>query len=142
MMSGCTGTTSNLGDEDYGQMVPPAQFLSSYVFYSDVTYKTTNFTVVRNKTASGFQDVNIDCVGNVTGWKPVDSADTYEYAWVDIVKAGVAQHNNCQNGPHTATSKAPFGITVWGEDNAASYGYPAGGNLSTINTVVVPPVPH
>ncbi len=141
MMTGCTGT-DNIGDEDYGQMVPPAQYLSSYVFYSDVTYQTTNFTVVRNKTPQGFQDVNIDCVGNVTGWKPVDSKDTYEYAWVDIVIANAAQHNNCQNGPHSATSKGPFGITVWGEDSAASYGYPAGGNLSTINSVVVPPVPH
>jgi hypothetical protein len=112
------------------------------VFYSDVTYSTTNFTVVRNKTSQGFADVTIDCVGTVTGWKPVDSGDTYEYAWVDIVKGGVAQHNNCQNGPHTASSKGPFGITVWGEDSAASYGYPAGGNLSTINSVVVPPVPH
>ncbi len=142
MMPGCTGSPNNLGDEDYGQMVPPAQFLSSYVFYSDVTYSTTNFTVVRNKTSQGYFDVNIDCVGNVTGWKPVDGADTYEYAWVDIVKGGVAQHNNCQNGPHTATSKGPFGITVWGEDSAASYGYPAGGNLATINSVVVPPIPH
>ena len=141
MMSGCTDQ-NGLGDEDYVQMVPPAQFLASYVFYSDVTYSTTNFTVVRNKTSQGFQDVTIDCVGSVTGWQPVDSADTYEYAWVDIQKGGVAQHNNCQNGPHTASSKGPFGITVWGEDSYASYGYPAGGNLSTINTVVVPPVPH
>ena len=60
----------------------------------------------------------------------------------DIVKGGVSQHNNCQNGPHTASSKGPFGLTVWGEDSAASYGYPAGGNLATINSVVVPPVPH
>jgi hypothetical protein len=141
MMPGCNGT-NDLGDEDYMQMVPPAQFLSSYVFYTDVTYSTTNFTVVRNKTSSGFQDVTIDCVGTVTGWKPVDSMDTYEYAWVDIVKAGVAQHNNCQNGPHSASSKGPFGLIVAGEDSAASYTYPAGGNLSSINSVVVPPNPH
>lgn len=141
MMPGCDGT-DDIGDEDYGQMVPPAQFLSSYVFYSDVTYQTTNFTVVRNKTSQGFQDVTIDCVGTVTGWKPVDTNDTYEYAWVDIVKANASQHNGCENGPHTASSKGPFGITVWGEDDAASYGYPAGGNLSTINSVIVPPVPH
>jgi hypothetical protein len=141
MMPGCDGA-NGIGDEDYGQMVPPAQFLPSYVFYSDTSYSTTNFTVVRNKTNQGFEDVTIDCVGTVTGWKPVDSGDTYEYAWVDIVKAGVAQHNNCQNGPHTASSKGPFGITVWGEDSYASYGYPAGGNLATINSVVVPPVPH
>jgi hypothetical protein len=141
MMPGCDGA-NGLGDEDYGQMVPPAQFLPSYVFYSDTSYGTTNFTVVRNKTNQGFEDVTIDCVGTVTGWKPVDSGDTYEYAWVDIVKGNVAQHNNCQNGPHTASSKGPFGITVWGEDSYASYGYPAGGNLATINSVVVPPVPH
>jgi hypothetical protein len=141
MMPGCDGT-NGLGDEDYMQMVPPAQFLSSYVFYSDVTYSTTTFTVVRNKTPSGFVDVNIDCVGNVTGWTPVDSKDTYEYAWVDIVKGGVAQHNNCENGPHTASSKGPFGLIVSGEDSYASYNYPAGGNLSSINTVIVPPIPH
>ncbi len=141
MMPGCDGA-GGLGDEDYVQMVPPAQFLPSYVFYSDVTYSTTNFTVVRNKTSQGFQDVTIDCVGTVTGWKPVDSTDNYEYAWVDIVKGGTPQHNNCQNGPHTASSKGAFGITVWGEDSYASYGYPAGGNLATINNVIVPPVPH
>lgn len=141
MMPGGNGT-GGLGDEDYMQLVPPAQFLDSYVFYSDVTYATTNFTVVRNKTNMGYFDVNIDCVGNVTGWKPVDSKDTYEYAWVDIVKGGVAQHNNCQNGPHSASSKGPFGLVVAGEDSAASYTYPAGGNLSSINSVVVPPIPH
>ncbi len=141
MMPGSNGT-GGLGDEDYVQMVPPAQFLPSYVFYSDVTYRTTNFTVVRNRTSSGFYDVTIDCVGTVSGWNSVDDADNYEYAWVDIVKAGVPQYNNCLNGPHTASSPGPFGITVWGEDSYASYGYPAGGSLSSINTVVVPPVPR
>lgn len=141
MMPGCVGE-NGLGDEDYGQFVPPAQFLSSYVFYSDVTYRTTTFTVVRSKALGAFQDVDIDCVGDVTGWKPVDSQDTMEYAWVDIVTNNVAQHNNCQNGPHSATSKGPFGITVWGLDTFASYGYPAGGNLAAINTVVVPPLPN
>jgi hypothetical protein len=141
MMPGCVGE-NGLGDEDYGQFVPPAQFLSSYVFYSDVTYQTTTFTVVRSKGLGAFQDVDIDCVGDVTGWAPVDSQDTVEFAWVDIVTANVPQHNNCQNGPHSATSKGPFGITVWGLDFAASYGYPAGGNLAAINTVVVPPVPN
>jgi hypothetical protein len=31
---------------------------------------------------------------------------------------------------------------VWGTDFYASYGYPAGGNIGTINEVVVPPVPR
>ncbi len=141
MMPGCNGENA-IGDEDYTQLVPPAQFLPSYVFYSDVTYGYTNFTVVRNKTSNGFNDVTIDCVGTVTGWTPVDSADTYEYAWVDILKAGVSQYMGCLNGPHSAQSKSPFGITVWGEDSYASYGYPAGGTLSSINPVVVAPVPQ
>ena len=43
---------------------------------------------------------------------------------------------------HTATSSGPFGLTVWGLDNFASYAYPAGGNVASINTVVVPPTPQ
>jgi hypothetical protein len=30
---------------------------------------------------------------------------------------------------------------VWGLDSAASYAYPAGGNVTAINTVVVLPIP-
>ena len=32
-------------------------------------------------------------------------------------------------------------MTVWGTDYYASYGYPAGGNLSSLTTVIVKPEP-
>jgi hypothetical protein len=51
-------------------------------------------------------------------------------------------NGSCQNGPHSAKSAAPFGLTVWGLDSAASYGYPAGTNVASINTVVIPPNPQ
>jgi hypothetical protein len=145
MMPGCitmpAGTLDGQGDEDYTNVLPPAQFLAKYVFFTDPTYPTTSFSLVRTKTNQGFKDVKIDCVGNVTGWKPVGNTGSYEYAVVTILEMGQSKFNNCQNGPHTATSDGPFGLTVWGLASAASYGYPAGGNVASINTVVIPPVP-
>jgi hypothetical protein len=142
MMTGCTVNPPNgcVGDEDYTNVLPPAQFLGKYIFFTDLTYDTTNLTVVRVKTSAGFKDVNIDCIGNVAGWKPMDSTGLYEYASVDLVRNNVPV-KTCQNGPHTATSDGQFGITVWGLSGAASYGYPAGGNVASINTVVIPPTP-
>ena len=129
-----------LGDEEQVGMVPPAQWLLKYVFFTDPTYPTTSIVVTRQVTSSGFKDVNVDCVGNVTGFKPVGSNGQYEYASVDFIRATLP-NGSCGNGLHTATSAAPFGLVVWGVDSYASYGYPAGGNVRTINKVVVPPTP-
>lgn len=46
---------------------------------------------------------------------------------------------NCDNGLHTISSTAPFGVTVWGFDQWVSYAYPAGASVKPINNVVVPP---
>ncbi len=131
-----------LGDEEYVIVVPPAQFLQKYVFFSDPTYPTTNLVVTREKTASGFQDVTLDCLGAaLTGWKAIDSADTYEFTNIDLIRAST-KNGTCDNGPHVATSNGPFGISVWGLDSFSSYGYPAGGNVAPINSVIIPPTPH
>lgn len=129
-----------LGDDEYVNLVPPAQFLSRYVFFTDPTYKTTNLVFVRAKVSGAFQDVSLDCAGTVTGWKPVDAAGNYEQADVDLVRDG-KPNGSCNNGPHVAESKGPFGLMVWGLDSYASYAYPAGGNVAPINAVVVPAVP-
>lgn len=126
-----------LGDDEYVNLVPPAQYLSRYVFFTDPTYKTTNLVFVRVKVAGAFQDVKLDCAGVVTGWKAVDAAGNYEQADVDLVRNG-QPNGACNNGPHVAESKGPFGLMVWGTDEYASYAYPAGGNVAPINTVVVP----
>jgi hypothetical protein len=138
---GSRGTTDCLGDEEYVNILPPAQFLTKYLFFTDATYGTTNLVFTRVKTPEGFQDVKLDCAGTLTGWTPVDSADTYEVTNVDVIRDGTP-NGACKNGPQTASSNGPFGLMVWGEDTYASYAYPAGGNVAPINAVVVPPTPR
>jgi hypothetical protein len=129
-----------LGDEEFVNLVPPAQWLSKYVFFTDPTYTTTNLVLVRKKTSGGFQSVMVDCVGDVTGWQPVDSAGNYEVTNVDLVRG--QPNGSCTNGGHVASSSGPFGLVVWGLDACSSYAYPAGGNVVEINDVVIPPVPR
>jgi hypothetical protein len=144
LMSGCMvggNFNSNLGDEEYVNMLPPAQFLAKYVFFTDPTYPTTNLVVTRVNTGSGFKDVNIDCLGTIGGWLPVGTGGRYEVTNVDLMRLGTP-NMGCNNGVHTAESDGPFGLMVWGLDNWSSYAYPAGGSVAPINTVVVPPVPE
>ncbi|HEY8038226.1 MAG TPA: IgGFc-binding protein [Polyangiaceae bacterium] len=152
MMSGCQVTSGSrppgsagsgdLGDEEFVNVMPSQQFLSSYVFFTDGTYPTTTFTFVRSKTSTGFSDVTLDCLtGPLTGWKPVGASGNYEWTTVDLVRGGVGP-GTCKNGPHSSKSAGPFGLTVWGLSTYASYGYPAGTNIAPINTVVIPPTPQ
>jgi hypothetical protein len=142
IMPGCSvqGSPNCLGDEEYVNILPPAQFLAKYVFFTDPTYPTTNLVVTRINNGNGFQDVNIDCIGNITGWQPVGSSGRYEVTNVDLLRLGVP-NGSCTNGAHTAESTGPFGLMVWGLDTYSSYAYPAGGSVAPINTVVVPPTP-
>jgi hypothetical protein len=130
-----------LGDEEFVVMLPPAQFLSKYVFFTDPTYNTTHLVVTRVKTAKGFSDVNVDCLGPISGWQPVGTDGKYEVTTVDLVRAGTGV-GTCVNGRHDAQSEGPFGIVVWGLDCYSSYAYPAGGNAASLSTLTVPPVPR
>jgi hypothetical protein len=147
IMTGCFTTSGSrppggcLGDEEYVNMVPPSQYLTKYVFFSDPTYPTTNLVFTRVKAGGSFKDVKLDCAGNLTGWKPLGSSGQYEYTNVDLIRGGT-KNGTCDNGPHTAESANPFTIMVWGLDDASSYAYPAGGNVAPINTVIVPPTPN
>lgn len=139
---GCSATpmsSCNLGDEDWLNILTPKQFLQRYVFFTDPTYATTNLVVTRVAGPSGFADVTIDCLGSpITGWKNVDKSGKYQVAYVDLVR-GLAPLGHCNGSRQEATSLGQFGITVWGTDRYASYGYPAGGNVGSINQVVVVP---
>jgi hypothetical protein len=128
--------TACLGDEEFVNILPPAQWLSSYVFFTDPTYTTTNLVVVRKADASGnFADVTVDCLGIIGNWKPVAGGATYQITNVDLQRLNPI--GSCTNGRHTATSAGAFNIMVWGLANFASYAYPAGGNVGKINPVVV-----
>ncbi|MEM1029634.1 MAG: IgGFc-binding protein [Myxococcota bacterium] len=142
-MSGCqvTGSPGCIGDEEYVNTLPPAQFLRKYVFFTDPSYATTNLVVTRVRGSDGtFSDVTVDCLGTLGGWQPVGSAGEYEITSIDLQRDGVPAPG-CANGRQEATSEGTFGITVWGLDSFASYAYPAGGNVATINDVVITPIP-
>jgi len=134
------------GDPEFVNIVPPEQYLSSYTFFTDPTYSETNLVLTRERKNGAFADVSLDCSGTVTGWAPVDAADTIEYARVDLVTGNFQSVNGCNNGLHVATSMQPFGLVVWGWGSAAtigfftqavSYAYPAGASVKPINTVVI-----
>jgi hypothetical protein len=137
-MAGCHVTSGSrpgggcLGDEEFVNILPPAQWLTSYVFFTDPTYTTTTLTVTRK---APFQDVTIDCIGPVTGWENVSGGTEYQVAHVDLQRDTPV--GTCTNGRHTATSSGAFNIMVWGLASFASYAYPAGGNVGKINPVVV-----
>jgi hypothetical protein len=123
-----------LGDEEFVNIVPPAQWLTSYVFFTDPTYATTNLVITRAADSTGaFQDVTVDCLGTITGWQPVGTS--YQTTNVDLQR--LTPVGTCTNGRHTATSAGAFNIMVWGLDTFSSYAYPAGGNVGKINSVVV-----
>jgi hypothetical protein len=142
------------GDPEFVNVVPPDQFLSSYVFFTDPTYPETHLVVVRAKGPAGFADVTLDCTGPLGGWTAVGS---YEYTRVDLVRHDFAKQGTCDNGRHEIKSGAPFGVTVWGWGNAetgndvsplwgiftqaVSYAYPAGASIKPLSTLVVPPTP-
>jgi hypothetical protein len=130
--------SQQLGDADLVGVVPTAQFLPSYVFFTDLTYSTTTFTVVRKSAQGVFKDVQVGCMNKpISEWKDIGTPGTYQFAQVDLVRDGTGT-GSCSNGPQRAKSQGPFGLTVWGTDHAASYSYAAGMNIASVNQVVVP----
>ncbi len=140
------------GDPEWVNVIPTAQYLDSYVLFTDPTYSETNLVVVRRPGANNqFADVTLDCAGVLTGWQPIGP---YEYTRVDLVTGNFQNVGNCSNGRHEMSSTLPFGVTVWGWGTIpgfpgqtglftqyVSYAYPAGASVQAINNVVVPTVP-
>jgi hypothetical protein len=133
----------SLGGPETVNVIPPAEYLTSYDFFTDPTYGYTDLALVRVKGTDGtFKDVTLDCItGPITGWQPVGSGGQYEYVHVDVQSGGAAV-GNCSNGLHKISSAGTIGITVWGYDLTVSYAYPAGASVKPINTVVVPINPN
>ena len=138
------------GDPEWVNVIPTAQYLDSYVLFTDPTYSETSLVVVRKpSTIDGtFANVTLDCAGELTGWQPFGP---YEYTRIDLVTGDFQNVGNCSNGRHEISSPLPFGVTVWGwgSTNAfsfftqyVSYAYPAGASVQSINEVVIPPVPN
>jgi hypothetical protein len=148
-MTGATtvgsATEQGYGDPDVVRVVPVAQYLGQYVFFTDPTYPETNLVVTRARGKTGFSDVTLDCAGVLSGWQPIGSSGLYEYTRIDLVRHDFAPQGSCNNGRHEMTSPGSFGVTVWGwgtpettpTTGYVSYGYPAGENVGQLTTIVV-----
>ena len=138
------GGNSGSGDPDFVYVVPPEQYLTSYVFFTDPTYPETNLVIVRSRGQDAqFHDVTLDCLGGaITGWQPI--SNDFELARVDLMTGNFVNVGNCSTGRREMRSDAPFGLWVWGwgTNNTTtftanvSYGYPGGMNVQPINSVI------
>ena len=153
---GSSAPADGRGDAEFVNVVPPDEYLDSYVFFTDPTYPETDLVVVRTKGPKGFEDVTLDCAGTLGGWMPIGTSGKYEYTRFDLVTGNFVGTMGCNNGRHEMKSAVPFGVTVWGWGSAAtgqmlikgdfytqyvSYAYPAGAGVAPINTVVILPTP-
>ncbi len=148
LMSGSAWTqlsnTTGYGDADFVLGVPPAQYLSEYVFFADPSYPETNLVVVRASVDGTFRDVTLDCAGVLGGWQTVGA---FQWTRVDLTTGDFQGVGACSTGRRKMTSAGAFGVWVWGwgtPDTASftsnvSYGYPAGMNVHPINDVVLAP---
>jgi hypothetical protein len=119
------------GDPEFVNVVPPAQYLPRYTFFTDPTYPETNLVVVRMRDAKSGQmpDIALDCAGRLSGWQPVGTTGTYEMTRVDLSTGDFQRVGACDNGVHTIAASfvreppggpalvARFGVTVWGWGN-------------------------
>ncbi|NVB78640.1 MAG: hypothetical protein HOV81_09625 [Kofleriaceae bacterium] len=143
-MTSSQAVSDGYGDPDFVTSVPPEQYLKQYVFFADPTYPETNLVIVRAKGTDGqFKDVNLDCLGPLANWKPVDGE--FEYTRADLMTGNFAGVGTCSTGRHEIKSEAPFGLWIWGWGTPltspvftenVSYGYPGGMNVAPINAVI------
>jgi hypothetical protein len=119
------------GDPEFVNVVPPAQYLPRYTFFTDPTYPETNLVVVRMRDPSTglMPDIRLDCAGLLSGFQPVGTTGRYEMTRVDLSTGNFQGVGACNNGVHTiegtlavmSDGAAPptphFGVTVWGWGN-------------------------
>ena len=134
-----------IGDPEWVNVIPAAQYLERYVFFTDPTYPDTSLVVVRNREDGVFAPVELECLGELDGWLPL--GDDHEWTRVVLVRGNFEAQGDCTNGRHVMTSASPFGVTVWGwgsnktipDSLAVSYAYPAGAAVRPINDVIITP---
>jgi hypothetical protein len=128
-----------LGDEEFVIVLPPAQFLKRYAFFTDPTYATTNLVVTRVKKEDAFEPVTVDCLGEIDGWKPVGEDGHVRGDHRRPRARGHRRQRLHQRPSHVAESEGAFGLVVWGLDSFSSYAYPAGGSARALTDVIVSP---
>ncbi len=141
IMTSAHKSSTHLGDPETALVIPPAQWLDSYVFFSDHSYELSAVAVTRQKENGRFHDVNLDCAGVLAGWQPINA--DYEWTFVELSRHGEGVRHPggaCTDGAHRMNSAGPFSMTVWGIASYSSYAYPGGALLRKITDVHVPAV--
>jgi hypothetical protein len=129
---GYFGSPSNAGwgDPEFVNVVPAGQWMNAYSFYADPTYSETSLVIVRAKHLGKFEDVWLECAGNLGDFRPIGSRGEFEFTRVDLSRnRGPGQsfgEGTCRSGLQRMKSNGPFTATLWGWDFAASYAYPGG----------------
>jgi hypothetical protein len=121
------------GDPEFVNVVPPAQYLPRYMFFTDPTYPETELVVTRRRVATeagfAFPEVTLDCAGVLTGWQSIGSG-AYQFTRIDLSTGDFQGVGNCNNGVHriaASTGGAPvsgpaIGVTIWGWGSGLTYG--------------------
>jgi hypothetical protein len=134
-LANATGPLDGSGDPEFLNVVPPAQYLPRYTFFTDPTYSETNLVVVRvrDPQTGVMPDVTLDCAATLTGWTPVGSDGRFEMTRVDLSTGDFQGVGACDNGVHTIFGTIPgapvgsgapvpqFGVTIWGWGSEATY---------------------
>lgn len=132
------------GDPEFVNVIPTGQYLSSYSFFADPTYEETSLVIVRSKTGGRFEEVWLDCAGNLDGFQPVGTRGDYEWLRVDLARGGKPvlrpDGKTCQNGLQRMKSNGAFTATLWGWAQYASYAYPGGMALRKLVKTPLPAV--
>jgi hypothetical protein len=128
------GPLKGFGDPEFLNVVPPAQYLPRYTFFTDPTYPETNLVVVRvrDSRTGAMPEVTLDCAGVLTGWQPVGTSGVYEMTRTDLSTGDFQAVGACNNGVHSiaarlagATGSPPptplVGVTIWGWGNEATW---------------------
>ncbi len=129
------GPLKGFGDPEFLNVVPPAQYLPRYTFFTDPTYPETNLVVVRvrDPLTGAMPDVTLDCAGVLDGWQPVGGSGTYEMTRTDLSTGDFQRVGACDNGVHTIAARLPtvpgggvppiplIGVTIWGWGNDVTW---------------------
>ena len=125
------------GDPEFTFVVPPDQYLDRYVFFVDPSFRNSHIVIVRARPeGKEFEPVELDCAGPLEGWQAVGTSGKYEFVRVVLTDGFVGQKvgtKTCGAGRRELQSRGPFAVTVWGTDSAASYAYPGGSAIRTLN---------
>ena len=110
------------GDPEFVNVIPPQQYLASYVFFTDPTYPETNLVLVRTQDGGGLQGRDARLRGRA---HRLDAARHGGQLRVHAHRSRAPQlreQDGCDNGRHEIHSDAPFGLTVWGWGTAETGG--------------------